>query len=54
MHDAVVLRHALFMYTKYHPEFFTCDKIKIIREISHELDVEIGREFDTQQKEEDL
>ena len=54
MHDAVVLRHALFMYTKYHPEFFTCDKIKIIREISHELDVEIGREFDIQQKEEDM
>ena len=54
MHDAVVLRHALFMYTKYHPEFFTCDKIKTIREISHELDVEIGREFDIQQKEENL
>ena len=58
MHDAVVLRHALFMYTKDHPEFFNCDKIKIIRQISNELDIEIGREFDMQQsentKEEDL
>ena len=54
MHDAVVLRHALFMYTKYHPEFFTSDKIKIIRQISNELDIEIGKEFDIKQKEENL
>ena len=54
MHDAVVLRHALFMYTKNHPEFFTSDNIKIIRQISNELDVEIGREFDIEQTEEEL
>ena len=54
MHDAVILCNALFMYTKYHPEFFTSDKIKIIRQISNELDVEIEREFDIKQKEENL
>ena len=54
MHDAVVLRHALFMYTKYHPEFFTSDKIKVIRHISHELDAEIEREFDIKQMGGDL
>ena len=49
MHDAVVLRHALFMYTKYHPEFFTCDRIKTIRKISAKLDKEIDREFEIKQ-----
>ena len=33
-HDAVVLRHALFLYTKDHPGFFTDEGILKIREIS--------------------
>ena len=54
MRDGIILRHALFMYTKYHPEFFTSDKIKVIRHISHELDAEIEREFDIKQMGGDL
>ena len=54
MNDAVVLRHSLFMYTKYHPEFFTDERILKIREISQRLDKEIEKEFDIKYKEEDL
>ena len=54
MNDAVVLRHALFMYTKDHPGFFSDERILKIREISQRLDKEIGREFEIQQKEKDL
>ncbi len=46
MHDAVVLRHALFMYTKNHPGFFSDEHILKIRELSQQLDKEIGREFE--------
>ena len=46
MHDAVVLRHALFMYTKNHPGFFSDERILKIRELSQQLDKEIGREFE--------
>jgi hypothetical protein len=46
MHDAVVLRHALFMHTKDHPGFFSDERILTIREISQELDREIEKEFD--------
>ena len=49
MRDGIILRHALFMYTKNHPEFFTCDRIKTIRKISAELDKEIDREFEIKQ-----
>ena len=54
MNDAVVLRHSLFMYTKYHPEFFTDERILKIREISQRLDKEIEKEFDIKYKEENL
>ena len=54
MNDAVVLRHSLFMYTKYHPEFFTDERILKIREISQRLDKEIEKEFDIKYKEEHL
>ena len=46
MHDAVVLRHVLFMHTKDHPGFFSDERILTIREISQELDREIEKEFD--------
>ena len=49
MRDGIILRHALFMYTKNHPEFFTCDRIKTILEISAKLDKEIDREFEIKQ-----
>ena len=49
MRDGIILRHALFMYTKNHPEFFTCDQIKTILKISAELDKEIDREFEIKQ-----
>ena len=51
MHDAVVLRHALFMHTKDHPGFFSDERILKLRELSQQLDKEIEREFETQQKE---
>ena len=54
MNNAVLLRHTLFMYTKYHPDFFSDSAILKIREISNQLDKEIEREFDIKQKEEDL
>ena len=54
MHDAVVLRHTLFMYTKDHVGFFSDEHILKLREISQQLDKEIDREFETKQKEEDL
>ena len=54
MNNAVLLRHTLFMYTLYHPEFFSDSAILKIREISNQLDKEIEREFDIKQKEEDL
>ena len=38
MHDAVVLRHALFMHTKDHPGFFSDERILKIREISQQID----------------
>tara|TARA_A100001201_G_C3935439_1_gene154873 strand:- start:204 stop:380 length:177 start_codon:yes stop_codon:yes gene_type:complete len=46
MNDAVLLRHTLFMYTKDHPGFFSDDAVLKIRQISQQLDKEIGREFD--------
>jgi len=54
MNDAVLLRHTLFMYTKDHPGFFSDDAVLKIREISQQLDKEIGKEFTIQQKEGDL
>tara|TARA_R100000479_G_scaffold89923_1_gene44132 strand:- start:1903 stop:2088 length:186 start_codon:yes stop_codon:yes gene_type:complete len=51
MHDAVVLRHTLFMHTKDHPGFFSDERILKIRELSQQLDKEIEREFNIQQKE---
>tara|TARA_B100000085_G_scaffold255536_1_gene255426 strand:- start:342 stop:530 length:189 start_codon:yes stop_codon:yes gene_type:complete len=51
MHDAVVLRHTLFMHTKDHPGFFSDERILKLRELSQQLDKEIEREFETQQKE---
>jgi len=52
--DAIVLRHHLFLYTKDHPGFFSDERILKIREISQQLDKEIEREFEIQQKEKDL
>ena len=49
MRDGIILRHALFVYTKDHPEFFTCDRIKTILKISAKLDKEIDREFEIKQ-----
>jgi len=37
-HDAIVLRHHLFLYTKNHPGFFSDEGILKIREISQQLD----------------
>ena len=54
MNNAVLLRHTLFMYTFYHPEFFSDSAILKIREISNQLDKEIEREFGIKQKEKDL
>tara|TARA_B100000035_G_scaffold313746_1_gene328166 strand:- start:295 stop:486 length:192 start_codon:yes stop_codon:yes gene_type:complete len=51
MHDAVVLRHTLFMHTKGHPGFFSDERILKIRKLSQQLDKEIEREFNIQQKE---
>ena len=51
MHDAVVLRHTLFMHTKDHPGFFSDERILKIRKLSQQLDKEIEREFNIQQKE---
>ena len=45
-HDAVVLRHALFLYTKDHPGFFTDEGILKIREISSQLDKQIEKDFE--------
>lgn len=42
--DAIVLRHHLFLYTKNHPGFFSDEGIIKIREISQQLDKEIGKE----------
>ena len=50
MNDAVLLRHTLFMYTKDHPGFFSDDAVLKIRQISQQLDKEIGREFDIKQE----
>ena len=49
--DAIVLRHHLFLYTKDHPGFFSDERILKLRELSQQLDKEIEREFETQQKE---
>ena len=46
MDDAVILRHTLSDYTRDHPGFFTDKIILKIREISNQLDKEIGREFE--------
>ena len=46
MNDAVLLRHTLFMYTKDNPGFFSDDAVLKIRQISQQLDKEIGKEFD--------
>tara|TARA_B100000925_G_scaffold47315_1_gene30815 strand:- start:8081 stop:8254 length:174 start_codon:yes stop_codon:yes gene_type:complete len=46
MDDAVILRHTLSDYTRDHPGFFTDKIILKIREISSQLDKEIGREFE--------
>lgn len=51
MHDAVLLRHTLFMHTKDHPGFFTDEGILKIRGISQQLDKKIEMEFENQQKE---
>ena len=37
-HDAIVLRHHLFLYTKDHPGFFSDEGILKVREISQQLD----------------
>ena len=50
MHDAVVLRHTLFMYTKDHVGFFSDEHILKLREISNQLDKEIEREFNIKQE----
>ena len=42
--DGIVLRHHLFLYTKYHPGFFSDEGILKIREISQQLDKQIGKE----------
>ena len=52
-HDAIVLRHHLFLYTKDHPGFFSDKSVLKIREISQQLDKELEREFNLKQKEED-
>ena len=49
-HDAVVLRHALFLYTKDHPGFFTDEGILKIREISSQLDKGIEKDFEERNK----
>ena len=49
-HGAVVLRHALFLYTKDHPGFFTDEGVLKIREISSQLDKEIERDFEERNK----
>ena len=49
-HDASSLRHALFLYTKDHPGFFTDEHILKIREISQQLDKEIERDFEERNK----
>ena len=36
-HDAIVLRHHLFLYTKDHPGFFSDEGILKVREISQQL-----------------
>mgnify|MGYP003148237695 CR=1 FL=1 len=46
INDAVLLRHTLSDYTRDHPGFFTDQNILKIREISSQLDKEIGREFE--------
>jgi len=45
-HDAIVLRHTLFMHTKNHPGFFSDKRILKVREISQQLDREIQRAID--------
>tara|TARA_Y100000015_G_C2339406_1_gene65170 strand:+ start:23 stop:187 length:165 start_codon:yes stop_codon:yes gene_type:complete len=45
-HDAIVLRHHLFLYTKDHPGFFSDEGILKIREISQQLDKQIEKEED--------
>ena len=54
MDDAVLLRHALFLYTKDHPGFFSDKSVLKIRELSQQLDKELEREFNLKQKEGDL
>ena len=49
-HDAVVLRHALFLYTKDHPGFFTDEGILKIREICSQLDKQIEKDFEERNK----
>ena len=46
INDAVLLRHTLSDHTRNHPGFFSDQKILKIREISYQLDKEIGREFE--------
>ena len=45
-HDAIVLRHTLFMHTKNHPGFFSDKRILKVREISQQLGREIQRAID--------
>ena len=45
MHDAVVLRHTLFMYTKDHPGFFSDEGILKIREISQQIDKQLEEDL---------
>ena len=40
-HDAIVLRHHLFLYTKDHPGFFSDEGSLKIREISQQIDKQI-------------
>ena len=44
--DAVLLRHTLSDYTRNHPGFFSDELILKIREISYQLDKEIGKDFE--------
>ena len=48
-HDAVVLRHALFLYTKDHPGFFSDDSILKIRKINQQLNKEIENLIDAKE-----
>ena len=48
-HDAIVLSHALFMYTKDHPGFFSDDSILKIRKINQQLNKEIENLIDAKE-----